>query len=155
MWKMPLLKVTSLNSLSIGALILLPRHERFLVEDHFKRPVILTDYQKKDQSILYEAEQTWVRTFVLWMFFPKIGEIIGGSEREADYDKHGAYQGEYSNERYVVVSGLHVSLVQRLIRVWTGAERSCCFVTGIANIRDVIPFPRTPKNGTSNNMKAA
>jgi len=125
-------------------------HERYLVEEIFKRPVILTDYPTtiKPFYMKLNADRKTVRA--MDVLFPKIGEIIGGSQREED----------------------HASLLQRIQEmnipekdVWwyletrkfgsaphsgfgLGFERLILFITGMANIRDVIPFPRTPKNAS-------
>lgn len=123
-------------------------HERFLVEQHFKKPVILTDYPKDIKAFYMKQNEDGKTVRAMDVLFPKIGEIIGGSQREENYDK----------------------LLNRIIEMklpekdmwWyletrkfgtaphsgfgLGFERLVLFVTGMANIRDVIPFPRTPKN---------
>jgi len=123
-------------------------HERYLVEKHFGRPVILTDYPKNIKAFYMKQNDDNRTVRGMDVLFPRIGEIIGGSQREENYD----------------------SLVRRIREmnipekdVWwyldtrrfgtaphsgfgLGFERLILFVTGISNIRDVIPFPRTPKN---------
>ncbi|MCR5179756.1 MAG: asparagine--tRNA ligase [Bacteroidaceae bacterium] len=123
-------------------------HERYLVEEHFKKPVIMTDYPKEIKAFymkMNEDGKTMQGTDVL---FPAIGEIIGGSVREEDYDKLMAE----INRRQMDTSTLWWYLDTRR---WgscphagfgLGFERLILFVTGMQNIRDVIPFPRTPKS---------
>lgn len=123
-------------------------HERYLVEEHFKRPVILTDYPK-DIKAFYMKQNTDGRTVrAMDVLFPKIGEIIGGSEREENYDKLLARIEELNipmkdmwwyldTRRFGTVPHSGFGL---------GFERLVLFVTGMTNIRDVIPFPRTPNN---------
>jgi len=125
-------------------------HERYLVEETFKRPVILTDYPATIKPFYMKLNADGRTVRAMDVLFPKIGEIIGGSQREDD----------------------HACLVQRIRAmnipekdVWwyletrqfgsaphsgfgLGFERLMLFVTGMANIRDVIPFPRTPKNAS-------
>ena len=123
-------------------------HERYLVEEYFKKPVIMTDYPKEIKAFymkLNEDGRTMQGTDVL---FPQIGEIIGGSVREESYDKLMAE----INRRGMETEKLEWYLDTRR---WgscphagfgLGFERLILFVTGMQNIRDVIPFPRTPKN---------
>ena len=138
-------------------------HERYLVEEHFKKPVIMTDYPREFKSFYMKQNQpapdggsvgyrgavapgpTMQGTDVL---FPQIGEIIGGSVREESYDKLMAE----INRRQMDMTHLWWYLDTRR---WgscphagfgLGFERLILFVTGMQNIRDVIPFPRTPKN---------
>ena len=123
-------------------------HERYLVEEHFKRPVILTDYPKEIKAFYMKQNEDGRTVRAMDVLFPKIGEIIGGSEREADYGKLCARVKEL---------GMHESEVWWYLdtRRWgsaphsgfgLGFERLLLFVTGMGNIRDVIPFPRTPNN---------
>ena len=132
-------------------------HERYLVEEHFKRPVIMTHYPKKIKAFYMkiddskpvldgkEMEQTVQGTDVL---FPQIGEIIGGSVREEDYDK---LMGEIQS-RNIPMKDMWWYLDTRRYGscphggFGLGFERLILFVTGMQNIRDVIPFPRTPKS---------
>ena len=123
-------------------------HERYLVEEHFKRPVIVTDYPKEIKSFYMKLNDDGKTVRGMDVLFPKIGEIIGGSEREADYDK----LLQRANEVGVPEKDIWWYLDTR--RYGTaphsgfglGFERLMLFVTGMANIRDVIPFPRTPRN---------
>lgn len=123
-------------------------HERFLVEEHFKRPVIMTDYPKEIKAFYMKKNddnKTMQGTDVL---FPRIGEIIGGSVREENYDKLVAEM----EERHMDISLYNWYLDTRRYGscphagFGLGFERLILFVTGMQNIRDVIPFPRTPKS---------
>ena len=123
-------------------------HERYLVETHFKRPVILTDYPKEIKSFYMKQNEDGKTVRGMDVLFPKIGEIIGGSEREANYDK----LMERINELEMATDNLWWYLDTRRFGTaphsgfGLGFERLILFVTGMANIRDVIPFPRTPNN---------
>ncbi|MBQ9253705.1 MAG: asparagine--tRNA ligase [Bacteroidales bacterium] len=123
-------------------------HERYLVEQHFKCPVILTDYPKEIKSFYMKQNDDGKTVRGMDVLFPQIGEIIGGSERESDYDKlltrmkelnmnleH--YQWYLDTRRFGTVPHSGFGL---------GFERLLLFITGMTNIRDVIPFPRYPKN---------
>ena len=123
-------------------------HERYLVEQHFGKPVIMTDYPKDIKAFymkINEDDKTVQGTDVL---FPQIGEIIGGSVREADYDKLNAE----IERRQIPMKDMWWYLDTRRFGAaphagfGLGFERLMLFVTGMQNIRDVIPFPRTPKN---------
>lgn len=123
-------------------------HERYLVEKHFKKPVILTGYPKDIKAFYMKQNEDGKTVRAMDVLFPKIGEIIGGSERESDLGK---LEGR--------IEELHMS---RRTLEWyidtrrfgscphsgfgLGFERLLLFITGMSNIRDVIPFPRTPKN---------
>lgn len=123
-------------------------HERYLVEKHFKRPVILTDYPKEIKAFYMKLNDDGKTVRAMDVLFPQIGEIIGGSQREEDYNK--------------LLSRIHELGIPEKDVWWyletrkfgsaphsgfgLGFERLLLFVTGMANIRDVIPFPRTPKN---------
>lgn len=123
-------------------------HERFLVEDHFKRPVILTDYPKEIKAFYMKQNDDGKTVRAMDVLFPQIGEIIGGSEREADYDKLLARIKELN----IPMKDMWWYLDTRKFGTCPhsgfglGFERLILFVTGMQNIRDVIPFPRTPKN---------
>ncbi|MBR5276484.1 MAG: asparagine--tRNA ligase [Bacteroidaceae bacterium] len=123
-------------------------HERYLVEHHFKRPVILTDYPKEIKAFYMKQNEDGKTVRAMDVLFPKIGEIIGGSEREADYNKLLSRIEELGipmkdmwwyldTRRYGSCPHSGFGL---------GFERLLLFVTGMSNIRDVIPFPRTPNN---------
>jgi asparaginyl-tRNA synthetase len=123
-------------------------HERYLVEKHFKKPVILTDYPKDIKAFYMKQNDDGKTVRAMDVLFPKIGEIIGGSQREEDYDK--------------LLNRIHEMGIPEKDVWWyletrkygtaphsgfgLGFERLILFVTGMANIRDVIPFPRTPQN---------
>ena len=123
-------------------------HERYLVEEHFKKPVIMTDYPRQIKAFymkINEDDKTVQGTDVL---FPQIGEIIGGSVREENFDKlnneiarrdmdMSNYQWYLDTRRFGAAPHAGFGL---------GFERLMLFVTGMQNIRDVIPFPRTPKS---------
>ncbi|MDL2255843.1 asparagine--tRNA ligase [Parabacteroides sp. OttesenSCG-928-K15] len=123
-------------------------HERYLVETHFKCPVILTDYPKEIKSFYMKQNEDGKTVRAMDVLFPKIGEIIGGSQREEDYDKLVTR----ANEMGVPQKDIWWYLDTRRFGTaphagfGLGFERLLLFVTGMANIRDVIPFPRTPKN---------
>ncbi len=123
-------------------------HERYLVEEHFKRPVILTDYPKEIKSFYMKQNEDGKTVRAMDVLFPKIGEIIGGSEREENYEK----LKQRSEEIGVPLKDIWWYLDTRRFGTaphsgfGLGFERLILFVTGMANIRDVIPFPRTPKN---------
>jgi len=123
-------------------------HERYLVEEHFKRPVILTDYPKEIKAFYMKQNDDGKTVRAMDVLFPGIGEIIGGSQREEQYDR--------------LLSRIKELKLQEKDFWWyldtrrfgsaphsgfgLGFERLILFVTGMSNIRDVIPFPRTPKN---------
>ena len=123
-------------------------HERFLVEKHFGKPVILIDFPKDIKAFYMKQNEDGKTVRGMDVLFPKIGEIIGGSEREASHEKLEQRIDELNmsrknlewyidTRRYGTVPHSGFGL---------GFERLLLFVTGMANIRDVIPFPRTPKN---------
>ncbi|MEG1617870.1 MAG: asparagine--tRNA ligase [Bacteroidales bacterium] len=123
-------------------------HERFLVEEHFKCPVILTDYPKEIKSFYMKQNEDGKTVRAMDVLFPKIGEIIGGSQREENLEKLVTRAGEMG----VPEKDIWWYLDTRRFGTaphsgfGLGFERLLLFVTGMANIRDVIPFPRTPKN---------
>ena len=122
-------------------------HERYLVEEHFKRPVILTDYPKEIKSFYMKQNDDGKTVRAMDVLFPKIGEIIGGSQREEDYELR-----TRAKEMGVPDKDIWWYLDTRRFGTaphsgfGLGFERLLLFVTGMSNIRDVIPFPRTPKN---------
>jgi len=123
-------------------------HERYLVEEHFKRPVILTDYPKDIKAFYMKQNEDGKTVRAMDVLFPKIGEIIGGSEREADLAK----LEHRIDELHMKRDNLEWYLDTRRFGTCPhsgfglGFERLLLFITGMQNIRDVIPFPRTPKN---------
>ncbi|MCL1932303.1 MAG: asparagine--tRNA ligase [Candidatus Azobacteroides sp.] len=123
-------------------------HERYLVEDHFKCPVILTDYPKEIKSFYMKQNEDGKTVRGMDVLFPKIGEIIGGSEREADYDKLLSRIRELNMSMDALWWYLEIRKFGTAPHAGFGLgfERLVLFVTGMTNIRDVVPFPRTPKN---------
>ena len=123
-------------------------HERYLVEEHFKRPVIMTDYPSEIKAFYMKKNpdgKTMQGTDVL---FPRIGEIIGGSVREENYDKLIAEMDARGMDKSLYSWYLDTRKYGSCPHAGFGLgfERLILFVTGMQNIRDVIPFPRTPKN---------
>jgi asparaginyl-tRNA synthetase len=122
-------------------------HERYLVEKHFKKPVILTDYPKEIKAFYMRMNEDGKTVRAMDILFPGIGEIVGGSQREERLD--------------VLLGKIHEMEIPEKEMWWfldtrrfgtvphsgfgLGFERLILFVTGMGNIRDVIPFPRAPK----------
>lgn len=123
-------------------------HERYLVEKHFRKPVILTGYPKDIKAFYMKQNEDGKTVRAMDVLFPKIGEIIGGSEREADLDKLEARIAELGMSRRTLEWYIDTRRFGSCPHsgFGLGFERLLLFVTGMANIRDVIPFPRTPKN---------
>jgi asparaginyl-tRNA synthetase len=123
-------------------------HERYLVEKHFKRPVILTDYPKEIKSFYMKQNEDGKTVRGMDVLFPKIGEIIGGSEREADYDKLVQRTKELNMNTDPIWWYLETRRFGTAPHAGFGLgfARLILFITGMANIRDVVPFPRTPNN---------
>ncbi len=123
-------------------------HERYLVEEYFKKPVIMIDYPKDIKAFYMKINDDGRTVQGTDVLFPQIGEIIGGSVREEDYDK---LMGEIER-RNIPMKDMWWYLDTRKFGTCPhggfglGFERLILFVTGMQNIRDVIPFPRTPKN---------
>ena len=123
-------------------------HERYLVEEHFKRPVILTDYPREIKAFYMKQNDDGKTVRAMDVLFPQIGEIIGGSEREESYDKLISE----IERRGIPMKDMWWYLETRKFGTvphagfGLGFERLILFVTGMSNIRDVIPFPRTPNN---------
>ena len=121
-------------------------HERFLVEEHFKKPVILTDYPKEIKAFYMKLNEDGKTVRAMDVLFPKIGEIIGGSQREESFEKLNKRVEELG------LTGMDWYMDTRRFGsvphsgFGLGFERLVLFVTGLQNIRDVIPFPRYPKN---------
>jgi asparaginyl-tRNA synthetase len=123
-------------------------HERYLVEKHFKKPVILTDYPTEIKAFYMKQSEDGKTVRAMDVLFPGIGEIIGGSQREDNYDK---LKGRAEQV------GIHAAQIWWYLETrqfgacphagfGLGFERLVLFVTGMSNIRDVIPFPRYPKS---------
>ena len=123
-------------------------HERYLVEQHFGKPVIMTDYPKDIKAFYMKINEDGKTVQGTDVLFPQIGEIIGGSVREADFDKLNAE----IDRRQIPMKDMWWYLDTRRFGsaphagFGLGFERLLLFVTGMQNIRDVIPFPRTPKS---------
>ena len=123
-------------------------HERYLVEEHFKRPVIIIDYPKEIKAFYMKQNDDGKTVGAMDVLFPGIGEIIGGSQREENYDR----LLNRIKELKLPEEDLWWYLETRKFGTaphsgfGLGFERLIVFMTGMSNIRDVIPFPRTPKN---------
>jgi asparaginyl-tRNA synthetase len=123
-------------------------HERYLVEQHFAKPVILTDYPKDIKAFYMKQNDDGKTVRAMDVLFPKIGEIIGGSQREEVYEK----LLQRIHEMHIPEKDVWWYLDTRKFGsvphagFGLGFERLILFVTGMSNIRDVIPFPRTPQN---------
>ena len=123
-------------------------HERYLVETHFKRPVILTDYPREIKAFYMKQNDDGRTVRAMDVLFPMIGEIIGGSQREEDLEKLQARMEEMNiprDELWWYLETRKFGTVEHS-GFGLGFERLLMFITGMSNIRDVIPFPRTPKN---------
>ncbi len=123
-------------------------HERYLTEQHFKQPVILTDYPRAIKSFYMRCNEDGKTVRAMDVLVPRIGEIIGGSQREERYDvlvdrmqECGLNPDDYwwylELRKYGTVPHAGFGL---------GLERTLQLITGMVNIRDCIPFPRTPKS---------
>ena len=123
-------------------------HERYLVEKHYKKPVMVTDYPKEIKAFYMKQNDDGKTVRALDVLFPRIGEIIGGSQREEVYEK----LENRIHEMGIPEKDMWWYLETRKFGTvphsgfGLGFERLMLFVTGMTNIRDVIPFPRTPKN---------
>ena len=123
-------------------------HERYLVEKHFKCPVILTDYPKGIKAFYMKQNDDGKTVRAMDVLFPRIGEIIGGSQREENYDSLLARIREMKLPEDDLWWYLDTRRYGTIVHAGFGLgfERLLLFITGMSNIRDVIPFPRTPKN---------
>jgi asparaginyl-tRNA synthetase len=125
-------------------------HERWLVEKHFNKPVILTDYPKEIKAFYMKLNEDGKTVRAMDVLFPGIGEIIGGSQREENYER----LRKRMQEMHIPEEELYWYLDTRRFGTCPhagfglGFERLMLFVTGMSNIRDVIPFPRTPQNAS-------
>jgi len=123
-------------------------HERYLVEKHFKKPVIVTDYPKDIKAFYMRQNDDGKTVAAMDILAPGIGEIVGGSQREERLDR----LEQRMQEMHIPAEELYWYLDTRRFGTvphagfGLGFERIVLFVTGMGNIRDVIPFPRTPKN---------
>ncbi len=125
-------------------------HERYLVEKHFKSPVIVFDYPAKTKAFYMRMNEDGKTVRAMDVLFPSIGEIIGGSQREERLDILKQRIREMNiNEKelwwYLETRKFGTAIHSGF---GLGFERLVLFVTGMTNVRDVIPFPRTPKNAT-------
>jgi asparaginyl-tRNA synthetase len=123
-------------------------HERYLVEKEFKKPTIITDYPKDIKAFYMKQNPDGKTVAAMDVLFPGIGEIIGGSEREANYQKLAQRMTEMSIKQEELWWYLDTRKYGTAPHAGFGLgfERLVLFVTGMTNIRDVIPFPRTPRN---------
>lgn len=123
-------------------------HERYLVEKHFKKPVILIDYPKEIKAFYMKQNEDGKTVRAMDILFPQIGEIVGGSQREENYDVLLARMKELDipeEELWWFLETRKFGTVPHS-GYGLGFERLMLFITGMGNIRDVIPFPRTPQN---------
>ena len=123
-------------------------HERYLVEKHFKKPVILTDYPADIKAFYMKQNEDGKTVRAMDVLFPQIGEIIGGSQREEDLEKLTQRMKAMDipeNEMWWYLDTRRFGTAVHS-GFGLGFERLMLFVTGMGNIRDVIPFPRTPQN---------
>ncbi len=123
-------------------------HEKYLVEKHFKKPVIITDYPKEIKAFYMKQNDDGKTVKAMDVLFPGIGEIIGGSQREENYEKLYNRIKELGMDEKELWWYLDTRKFGSVVHsgFGLGFERLVQFVTGMGNIRDVIPFPRTPKN---------
>lgn len=137
-FEIPILQGMDLNS----------EHERFLVEEYFCCPIIVTNYPKEIKAFYMKLNEDGKTVRAMDILFPQIGEIIGGSERESDYLKLRQRMEELGMNMKQLWWYLETRKFGTVPHAGFGLgfERLVLFVTGMSNIRDVIPFPRTPKN---------
>lgn len=123
-------------------------HERYLTEEVFKRPVFVTDYPKEIKAFYMKLNEDGKTVAAVDCLVPQIGEIIGGSQREDDYDKLVARMRELNlkEEDYGFYLDLRKYGTARHAGFGLGFERCVMYLTGMSNIRDVVPFPRTVNN---------
>ncbi|MCK4991238.1 MAG: asparagine--tRNA ligase, partial [Bacteroidales bacterium] len=123
-------------------------HERYLVEQHFKCPVILTDYPRDIKAFYMKQNDDDKTVRAMDVLFPMIGEIIGGSQREEELVSLQNRMKEMNipeDELWWYLETRKFGTVEHS-GFGLGFERLIMFITGMSNIRDVIPFPRTPKS---------
>ena len=123
-------------------------HERFLTEEIYKRPLFVTDYPKEIKAFYMKLNDDGRTVAAMDCLVPGIGEIIGGSQREDDYDKLVARMDELGlkKEDYQFYLDLRKYGSARHAGFGLGFERCVMYLTGMGNIRDVVPFPRTVGN---------
>lgn len=125
-------------------------HERYLVEKYFKKPVILTDYPKEIKAFYMKQNDDGKTVRAMDILFPGIGELVGGSQREEQYDKLAARikeMGIHEEDLWWYLETRKFGTVPHS-GFGLGFERLILFITGMTNVRDVIPFPRTPDNAS-------
>ena len=123
-------------------------HERYLAEKHFRKPVFVTDYPKDIKAFYMKLNEDGKTVRAVDLLAPGIGEIVGGSQREDDYDKLVKRMKEMGlkEEDYGFYLDLRKYGSARHAGFGLGFERCVMYLTGMSNIRDVIPFPRTVNN---------
>ena len=123
-------------------------HERYLVEKKFKKPVIITDYPKSIKAFYMKLNDDGKTVRAMDILFPLIGEMVGGSQREENLDKLSVRMDEMDIDKKELWWYLETRKFGTCVHsgFGLGFERLMMFITGMKNIRDVIPFPRTPKN---------
>lgn len=123
-------------------------HERFLTEEVYKKPLFVTDYPKEIKAFYMKLNEDNKTVRAMDLLVPGIGEIIGGSQREDDYDKlvNRMHELDLNEEDYGFYLDLRKYGSARHSGFGLGFERCVMYLTGMANIRDVIPFPRTVNN---------
>jgi asparaginyl-tRNA synthetase len=123
-------------------------HEKFLVEKHFKKPVVIVDYPKEIKAFYMRENSDGKTVAAMDILFPGIGEIVGGSQREERYDVLEKKCEEFNIPKEAIWWYLETRKFGTVPHAGFGLgfERLMMFVTGMSNIRDVIPFPRTPNN---------
>lgn len=123
-------------------------HERYLVEKKFRKPVIITDYPKKIKAFYMKSNDDDQTVKAMDILFPMIGEMVGGSQREEDYEKLVSRMEEMDIDKKELWWYLETRKFGTCVHsgFGLGFERLMMFITGMKNIRDVIPFPRTPQN---------
>ncbi|MBQ4000975.1 MAG: asparagine--tRNA ligase, partial [Lachnospiraceae bacterium] len=123
-------------------------HERYLTEKVFKRPIFVIDYPKDIKAFYMKQNEDGKTVAAMDCLVPGIGEIIGGSEREADYEKlmNRIKELGMDEKQYDFYMDLRKYGTVRHAGFGLGFERCIMYVTGMGNIRDVLPFPRTVNN---------
>lgn len=123
-------------------------HERYLVEKHFKKPVIVTDYPKQNKAFYMRANEDGKTVAAMDILVPGVGEIIGGSQREERFEELKKKAAEFDIPEESIWWYLDIRRFGTVVHsgFGLGFERLLMFLTGMGNVRDVIPFPRAPKS---------
>lgn len=123
-------------------------HERYLVEKHFKKPVIVTDYPRANKAFYMRANEDGKTVAAMDILVPGVGEIIGGSQREERFEELKKRAAEFNIPEESIWWYLDIRRFGTAVHsgFGLGFERLLMFLTGMSNVRDVIPFPRTPKS---------